>query len=105
MKSSFWTSLVTSLGVTVLGYFVLYAIIGTQVSDLQLQVSSVLGEQSDTINKKLSSQLDAFQAAILRNIADTRSRVVRITGKKQLQIEFTNPLDPQRMDTAIAGGQ
>ena len=87
------------------GYFVLYAIIGTQVSDLQSQVSGVLGEQSDAINKKLSSQLDAFQAAISQNIEDTRSRVVRITGTKQVQIEFTNPLDPQKIDTQLGGGQ
>lgn len=105
MKSSFWTSLGTSLGVTIVAYFVLYAIIGTQVSDLQSQVSGVLWEQSNAINKKLSSQLDAFQAAISHNIADTRSHVVRITGTKQIQIEFTNPLDPQKVDTQLGGGQ
>lgn len=105
MKSSFWISLGTSFGVTVLAYFVLYAIIGTQVSDLQSQVSGVLGEQSDAINKKLSSQLDAFQAAISQNIEDTRRHVVRITGTKQVQIEFTNPLDPQKADTQLGGGQ
>lgn len=105
MKSSFRVSLGTSLGVTVVAYFVLYAIIGTQVSDLQSQVSGVLWEQSDAINKKLSSQLDAFQAAISHNIEDTRSRVVRITGTKQVQIEFTNPLDPQKIDTQLGGGQ
>lgn len=105
MKSSFWISLGTSLVVTIVAYFVLYAIIGTQVSDLQSQVSGVLGEQSDAINKKLSSQLDAFQAAISHNIADTRSRVVHIDGTKQVQVEFTNPLDPQKANTQLGGGQ
>lgn len=49
--------------------------------------------------------MDAFQAAISQNIEDTRRRVVRITGTKQVQIEFTNPLDPQKIDTQLGGGQ
>jgi len=81
----------TSLVVAILSYFVLFALLRTDIVDTKSLIASTIQEHDTLLKKTFDTQLSSFQEALIQNIWTATESVVSIVASSDVQLYMTSP--------------
>jgi len=89
--SSFWVALITSVGVSVIAYFLLFFLLRTDIVETRSFITTTLQEHSDLLGQTFDNELSMFQEAIVHNIDVAKRSVVSIVASRNVQLYMMWP--------------
>jgi serine protease Do len=89
--SPFWVSLITSMVVAIIWYFVLFSLLRADITDTQSSVVRLLQEQQASLEKTFDTSLSLIQEAIVANIDQATKSVVSIVATRNVQYYLLTP--------------
>lgn len=89
--SPFLISVLTSMVVATIWYFILFSLLRSDIAETQSSVIGLLQDQEDALTNTLDSNLSVLQEAIISNIDQAKQSVVSIVATKNVQYYLLTP--------------